>query len=73
MRLRYIGPDKVRDLPLPGGLVAFEKGKWVDLRRACEAARIPLHHLEVIVTSLAEHPHWELDTKPARKPKETDQ
>jgi hypothetical protein len=69
MRLRYIGPADLVDLPLPGGCLQFARGEWVDVEQACTAALIPLHHLKVIGPALAEHPHWELATeaKPTAK------
>ena len=61
MRVRYVGPDQGRDLAVPGGVIQFEKGEWVDVVAACEAALIPPRHLEVIVPGLGDH--WEIDLK----------
>lgn len=70
MKLRYVGPDATRDLPLPGGCIVFTRNRWVDLGVACDAARIPRHHAHIVAGALAVHPHWEVDHRPTRKPKE---
>lgn len=67
MRVRYIGPDTGRDLAVPGGVIRFVKGEWVDVVAACEQALIPPRHLEVIVPGLGDE--WEIELPKTRKPK----
>lgn len=66
MKVRYCGPDAGRDLALPGGVIQFDRLKWVNIDKACEEAGIGLHHLEVVIPALGDD--WEIEqTKPTAK------
>lgn len=66
MKVRYCGGDSSRDLAFPGGLLNFERMKWVDVDKACADGGIAAHHVDVVIAGLGDD--WEVDTsKPATK------
>lgn len=66
MRYRYTGPDAARDLPIPGGVIRFDRMKWVDPVAAAEAMNVDPRHLDIVLANLNDEWQAEGPVKAAR-------
>jgi hypothetical protein len=68
VKIRYVGPEPEVLLSIAGASIVCPRRRWLDPEQASLDAHVPVEHVQIVVGGL-DRSLWEIDDKPAKKPR----